>query len=147
MRAFRTMTETLLTFRRPARHWTTLLGLAAAAVLATSPLAIPDLPRPLALLLATLGLTGIAAALAALALNPVRGLTITTDRITIDPEGRARTIPLAEADHLEIASFTDGRDATLVLKSGERLPLTLRAPGVETLAAALARAGVPRRDG
>lgn len=140
------MTETLLTFLRPARHWTTFLGLGAAAVIACAPIAIPDLPRPLAIILAVLGLSGIAATLIALALNPIRGLVVTADRITIDPEGRTRTIPLADADHLEIAAFTDSTDATLILKSGERIPLTLRTPGVGALAAALARAGIPRRD-
>jgi hypothetical protein len=140
------MPETLLTFRRPARHWTTFAGLAAAVVIACAPVAIPGLPRPLPILLTALGLAGIAAALAALVLNPVRGLTVTTDSITVDPEGRSRAIPLSDADHLEIASFTDSTDATLILKSGERIPLTLRAPGVEALATALTRAGIPRRD-
>lgn len=139
------MTETLLTFRRPARHWTTLLGLAAAVVLTGAPLAIPDLPRALALILAALGFAGIATTVIALALNPIRGLVITADRITIDPEGHTRTFPLADVDHLELAVFTDATDSTLILKSGERIPLTLRAPGANALAAALARAGIPRR--
>jgi hypothetical protein len=141
------MTETLLAFRRPARHWTTLFGLIAAAWLTVIPFLVPDLPRALAVIFAALGLAGIAAALAALAFNPIRGLIVSTDRITIDPEGRARAILVRDVDHLEVASFTDGRDATLVLKSGERLSLTLRAPGVDALAAALAQADVPRRDG
>ena len=80
--------------------------------------------------------------------NPITGIRIDNEALTLNAWRRPREIPLHEIDHLRVTDWTDECDIVIVYRDGrEEGTHAADMPDPDTLAEVMALHGIPVRDG